>query len=181
MSVSWRWQCHNVTMSEEAPGVADERLEQRPVSGSRTRARALDEERGQRTPDKPRGAVRVRGRRRRRRRGARRSCSVYRRCGRYEGLDDPGNAHSYDRARRCTRRPRARGRPRDLSLSVYQDYGVRRHFRVLCFQEILDGFVEVLCGRLFDEDRLGQRLRMRWRKLERREKRFRRWRFEFEV
>ena len=50
-------------MSQEAPGVADERLEQRPVSGSRTRAQALDQERGRRTSDDPGGAVRVRGRR----------------------------------------------------------------------------------------------------------------------
>ena len=67
-----------------------------------------------------------------------------------------------------------------MGLSVDQDDGVRRYLWVLCFQVILDGVVEFFRGRLFNDDRLGQRLRMRLRQLERREECFRRRRLELE-
>ena len=68
-----------------------------------------------------------------------------------------------------------------MSLCVDQNHRVRRDFRVVRFYNVLDGGVEVFWSRLFDEYRLGQRLRIPRRKLERREKCFWRRRFEFEV
>ena len=68
-----------------------------------------------------------------------------------------------------------------MRLGVDQNDGVRRYLRVFRFQVILDGVVEVFRGRLFHDDRLGQRLRMRLGQLERREECFRRRRLEFEV
>ena len=68
-----------------------------------------------------------------------------------------------------------------MSLGVDEHDRVRRDFRVVRFQEILDGGVEVFRCRLFDEHRLGQRLRILRGQLERREEGFRRRRFEFEV
>ena len=60
---------------------------------------------------------------------------------------------------------------------VDEDNGVRRHFRVLRFYEKLDRVVEVVrC--LFDEHRLGRRLRMRLREWQRSEQLFRSRRFE---
>ena len=60
---------------------------------------------------------------------------------------------------------------------VDENNGVRRHFRVLCFDEKLDGLVEVVrC--LFDEHRLGRRLRMRWRRMKGLEQLFGGRRFE---
>ena len=74
-----------------------------------------------------------------------------------------------------------------MGACVDQDDGVRRHFR-LVFDEKLKCRVEVVRGRLFHDDRLGQRLRKRlrkmerrWRQLERREKCFRRRRLELVV
>ena len=68
-----------------------------------------------------------------------------------------------------------------MSLRVDQNHRVRRDFRVVRFYDVLDGGVEVFWSRLFDEYRLGQRLRIPRRKLERREKCFWRRRLEFEV
>ena len=68
-----------------------------------------------------------------------------------------------------------------MSLCVDQNHRVRRDFRVVRFYDVLDGGVEVFWSRLFDEYRLGQRLRIPRRKLERREKCFWRRRLEFEV
>ena len=68
-----------------------------------------------------------------------------------------------------------------MSLCVDQNHRVRRDFRVVRLYNVLDGGVEVFWSRLFDEYRLGQRLRIPRRKLERREKCFWRRRLEFEV
>ena len=68
-----------------------------------------------------------------------------------------------------------------MSLCVDQNHRVRRDFRVVRLYDVLDGGVEVFWSRLFDEYRLGQRLRIPRRKLERREKCFWRRRLEFEV
>ena len=68
-----------------------------------------------------------------------------------------------------------------MRLRVDEDDGVRCHFRVVGLQVILDGGVEVLCGRFFYHDHLGRRLRMRLGNLERLEGRFQRRRLEFEV
>ena len=68
-----------------------------------------------------------------------------------------------------------------MSLSIHQNDGVRRYLWIFCFEVVLNGVVEVLRGRLFHNDRLGQRLRVRLGQLERREKRFRRRRLELEV
>ena len=68
-----------------------------------------------------------------------------------------------------------------MRLGVDQNHGVRRHFRVVCLQVVLDRFVEVFRGCFFDYDRLGRLLRMRLGQLERREKSFRRRRLEIEV
>ena len=68
-----------------------------------------------------------------------------------------------------------------MSLRVDQNHRVRRDFRVVRLYNVLDGGVEVFWGRFFDEYRLGQRLRIPRRKLERREKCFWRRRLEFEV
>ena len=54
-----------------------------------------------------------------------------------------------------------------MSLGVDQDDGVRRYFRVVRLQEILDGVVEFFRGRFFHYDRLGRRLRVRLGNLER--------------
>ena len=169
----------NVTMSQKAPVVADERLEQRPVAGAGTRARTLDEKRWRRTPDDASGAVRVRGRRRRR--GARGASRVDRRCGGDEGLDDPGDTKPDHRARRCARRTWARGRPAYLSLRVDEDHRVRRDLRLFRLNVKLDRAVEVFFGRLFHDDRLGQQLRVRVRHLKGREECFRRRRLELEI
>ena len=74
-----------------------------------------------------------------------------------------------------------------MGACVDQDDGVRRHFW-LVFDEEFESRVEVVRGRLFYDDRLGQRLRKRlrkmerrWRQLERREKCFRRRRLELVV
>ena len=172
-------------MSQEAPGVADERLEKRPVSGGRPSVWTLDEQSVRRVAYHAGGAVRVRGRRRRR--GARRASCVDRRGRSDERLDDPGDADAYHRAGRRSCRTRARWRPGDLGACVDQDDGVRRHFRFV-FDEELQSRIEVVRGRFFYDDRLGQRLRKRlrkmerrWRQLERREKCFRRWRLELVV
>ena len=49
-----------------------------------------------------------------------------------------------------------------MSRRVDKDDGVRRHFRIVCLNEKLDGVVEVV-RRFFDQYRLGRRLRMRLR------------------
>ena len=74
-----------------------------------------------------------------------------------------------------------------MRLRVDQYDGVRRHFRFV-FDEELERRVKVVCGRLFHDDRLGQRLRerlrqmeRRLRQLERREKCFRRRRLKLKV
>ena len=74
-----------------------------------------------------------------------------------------------------------------MRLRVDQHDGVRRHFRFV-FDEELERRIKVIRGRLFHDDRLGQRLRKRlrkmerrWRQLERREKCFWRRRLEFVV
>ena len=54
-----------------------------------------------------------------------------------------------------------------MGLGVHQNDGVRRHFRIVCLQEIFDGVVEFFRGRLFHYDRLGRRLRVRLGNLER--------------
>ena len=68
-----------------------------------------------------------------------------------------------------------------MSLGVDQNDGVRRYFRVVRLQEILDGVVEVLCGRFLHHDRLGRRLRVRLGNLERVEEYGNRRRLELEV
>ena len=93
-------------MSKEAPGVADERLKQRPVAGAGARVRTMNEKRLRRTPDDTRSAVRVQ--RRRRRRGARRMGRVDWRGGGDERLDDATDPKSDDWTRGCSRRTRAR-------------------------------------------------------------------------
>merc|ERR1712002_513562 len=108
---------------QEAPAAADERLEERPVAGRRSRMGALHQERVWRTAYYPGGAVRVSRRRRRGRRGAWRTSRVDRRGGCNDGLDDPGDPQPDDGMRRCACRTRARGRPADLRLRVDEDDG----------------------------------------------------------
>ena len=68
-----------------------------------------------------------------------------------------------------------------MRLRVDEDDGVRRHFRVVRLQIILDCLVEVLCGCFFHHDHLGRRLRVRLGNLERLERRSQRRRLELEV
>ena len=66
-----------------------------------------------------------------------------------------------------------------MSLGVHQDDGVGGYLWVVGFNIILDRRVEIVRG-LLHQNRLRQRLRMRGRKLKRREEGFRRRRLEFE-
>ena len=161
-------------MSLEAPGVAEKRLEQRPVANRRSSALALDEQRWRRTTDDARRAVCVDGRRRRRR--ARRTGRVdWRRCS-DDRLDDAADAEADDRRRRrsgCGSRTRQWAA--SLCGGVHQYYRVRRYFRVVCFEDVLVCLIEVLGGRLLDDHLLGKLLRERLRTRERLEKGFR-WR-----
>ena len=64
---------------------------------------------------------------------------------------------------------------------VDQDYGVGSDFGVVGLQVVLDGSVEILCGRCFNDDHLGRRRRLRLGNLERLERCLQRRRREFEV
>ena len=68
-----------------------------------------------------------------------------------------------------------------MRLRVDEDDGVRRHFRVVRLQIVLDGRVEVLCGRFFHHDHLGRQLRVRLGNLERLEGCSQRRRLKLEV
>ena len=169
-------------MSLEAPGVADERLEQRPVAGVGARAWTLNEERRRGTMDDTRGAVRVRRRRWRRRRCAGRAGRVDWRGGGDQRLDDAGNPEAYYRTGRCGCGSRGRRRPTPLSGGVHEHHGVGRDFRVFRLKDVLVCLVWICFdGRLLYDNCLGERLRMRLGRLERRQQRFRRRTFELEV
>ena len=68
-----------------------------------------------------------------------------------------------------------------MGLGVHENDGVRCHLWVVRLYPVLDRRVEIVRWCLFYENRLRQRLRMRGRKLERREEGFWRWRLELEV
>ena len=68
-----------------------------------------------------------------------------------------------------------------MGLGVHENDGVRRHFRIVRFDKVFDGLVEVFGGRLLHHDRLGRRIRVRLGNLERVEESGHRRSLELEV